>query len=322
MVKLPKDPNAPTRPMTAFILWAGEARKEIASEHPDYSITEIAKVLGKKWKKVDEDEKGPFVEKADKLKAKYQSARARYIKSSEYAAHQEVLKEWKKKQARKPFPKDPNAPKRPMSSYMFYVNEQRPEVIEEFPNLKFTDIVCLIGKRWNQLSSSDKEAYVDMASEAKAGYKKALTKYEGSSKHTKYQKEKAEYQAKQKEAKTKLAKKAMKPKKKKKASRSASRASSRSRSRRRAARRRSVTPKSAKRRSRSATKRRATKRRAAKTPKAPKRSSASSTSRSRSRSSARSASRSSSRRVSRKRRKASRSPKSPKRRARKRRTVA
>merc|ERR1719309_821265 len=162
----------------------------------------------------DDDEKSPFVDKADKLKAKYQSARAKYLKSAEYASYQEELKEWKKKQARKPFPKDPNAPKRPMSSYMFYVNEQRPEVVEEFPNLKFTDIVCLIGKRWNQLSSGSKEAYDEMSKDAKAEYKKALAKYEGSSKHTKYQKEKAEYQTKQKEARTKLAKKAMKPKKK------------------------------------------------------------------------------------------------------------
>jgi len=303
--------------MTAFLLWASETRKEIASDHPDYSITDIAKVLGKKWKKVDDEEKAPFVAKADKLRAKFISAKAKYSKTSDYTKYQEELKEWKKKQARKPFKKDPNAPKRPMSAYLCYVNEQRPEVIEEFPNLKFTDIVCLIGKRWNQLSSGDKEAYDDMARKAKAEYKKALAKYEGSSKHTKYQKEKAEYQANKKEARAKLARKAMKPKKKKsKASRSTSRSTtSRSRSRRRAARRRSATPRSAKRRSRSATKRRATKRRrAAKSPKAPRRSASTS----RSRSSTKTASRSPSRR--RKGRKST--SRSPKRRARKRRTVA
>merc|ERR1719334_3022260 len=73
------------------------------------------------WKDVSEREKEPFVAKAEKAKAKYESARAKYVKSADYAKHREELKEFKAKEARKPFPRDVNAPKRPMSSYMFFV---------------------------------------------------------------------------------------------------------------------------------------------------------------------------------------------------------
>merc|ERR550534_25749 len=210
------------------------------------------------WKKTNEAERAPFVKKAEKLKAKYESAKAKYLKTSGYAKFQEELKAWKAKAAKKPFPKDSNAPKRPMSSYMFFVNEQRPYVVSEHPDMKVTDVLRELGKRWSRLSSKQQAPYVVMQKEAKEEYMEELAKYQSTAKFKKYQKEKAEYQAKQKEAKrkasggsTKQAKKAKKPKR-----RSVSR--SRSSSRRRA-RRRASTPKAPSRRSASSS--RSTKRR-------------------------------------------------------------
>merc|ERR1719219_656511 len=187
------------------------------------------------WKKTSENEQAPFLKKAEKAKAKYESARAKYIKSSGYQKFQEELKEWKAKAAAKPFPKDSNAPKRPMSSYMFFVNEQRPYVVSEHPDMKVTDVLRELGKRWSKLTSKQQAPFVVMQKEAKEEYAKALAKYKNTAKFKKYQKEKAEYQTKQKEAKrkasggsTKQAKKVKKPRR-----RSASRSTSRSASRRR-----------------------------------------------------------------------------------------
>ena len=39
--------------------------------------------------------------------------------------------------------KDPNAPKRPSSSYLFYVNANRAKVKEENPDMAFGDIVSV-----------------------------------------------------------------------------------------------------------------------------------------------------------------------------------
>merc|ERR1719219_3270965 len=170
------------------------------------------------WKKTSENEQAPFLKKAEKAKAKYDTAKAKYLKSSGYAKFQEELKAWKAKAAKKPFPKDPNAPKRPMSSYMFFVNEQRPYVVSEHPDMKATDVLRELGKRWSRLSSKQQAPYVVMQKEAKADYTEALANYQNTAKFKKYQKEKAEYQAKQKAAKrkasggtTKQAKKEKKP---------------------------------------------------------------------------------------------------------------
>merc|ERR1719219_2454395 len=203
MVKAPKDPNAPKRPLSAYMLWAAATRDEVVEDNPEFSNTDVARFLGKMWKDVGEGEKEPFVQKAEKLKAKYESAKAKYIKSSGYKKFQEELKEWKAKAAKKPFPKDPDAPKRPMSSYMFFVNEQRPYVVSEHPDMKATDVLRELGKRWSKLSSKQQAPYVVMQKEAKEQYAEELARYQNTAKYRKYQKEKTEYQAKQKEAKRK-----------------------------------------------------------------------------------------------------------------------
>merc|ERR1719334_374009 len=163
------------------------------------------------WKKASEAEKAPFVKKAEKAKAKYDTAKAKYRKSSGYAKFQEELKEWKSKAAKKPFPKDSNAPKRPMSSYMFFVNEQRPYVVSEHPDMKATDVLRELGKRWSKLSSKQQAPYVVMQKEAKAEYTEALAKYQNTAKFKKYQKEKKEAKRKASGSSTKQAKKAKKP---------------------------------------------------------------------------------------------------------------
>merc|ERR1719187_1656838 len=140
-------------------------------------MIEITKKLGKMWKKVPDSERAGFVAKADKQRAKYAIAMARYKKTSNYAKHQEVIKEWKLKQAKKKFKKDPNAPKRPLSGYMLFVNAVRPQVVKENPEFSVTEVLSAIGKMWADVGASDKEKYNNKAAKLKKAYEKELEKY-------------------------------------------------------------------------------------------------------------------------------------------------
>lgn len=51
--KKPKDPNAPKRPMSSFLLFANERRAAMKEAHPEMSHTEITRELGNLWKTVD-----------------------------------------------------------------------------------------------------------------------------------------------------------------------------------------------------------------------------------------------------------------------------
>lgn len=57
---------------------------------------------------------------------------------------------------RKRKPKDPNAPKRPASSYIFFQNEVRQQLKASNPNLSNSELLSLISKRWQEMSEEDK----------------------------------------------------------------------------------------------------------------------------------------------------------------------
>ena len=52
--KAKKDADAPKRPMSAYMLWLNEIREQIKQENPGISVTELSKVAGEKWKKIDD----------------------------------------------------------------------------------------------------------------------------------------------------------------------------------------------------------------------------------------------------------------------------
>ena len=53
--------------------------------------------------------------------------------------------------------KDPNAPKRGLSAYMFFCQEQRQALKQEKPDMKVTEITSELGKRWRALPEEDKK---------------------------------------------------------------------------------------------------------------------------------------------------------------------
>jgi len=74
-------------------------------------------------------------------------------------------------------PKDPNAPKRPKSSYLFFCEDKRDDVKEDYPDLKATEITSKLGELWKALSDSDKTKYIEQAEEAKESYKENMSSY-------------------------------------------------------------------------------------------------------------------------------------------------
>jgi hypothetical protein len=53
-------------------------------------------------------------------------------------------------------PKDPNAPKRPASSYILYQNEIRKELREKHPGVTNSELLNIIAKQWAEMSEADK----------------------------------------------------------------------------------------------------------------------------------------------------------------------
>ncbi|KAF8561904.1 hypothetical protein P879_02849 [Paragonimus westermani] len=68
-----KDPNAPTRPPTAYLMWFNEHREEIAkSIGGSSSVAEVAKAAGERWRSMDSETKSKYQSRVDELKQKYE----------------------------------------------------------------------------------------------------------------------------------------------------------------------------------------------------------------------------------------------------------
>ncbi|GAA6037696.1 hypothetical protein JCM8097_002293 [Rhodosporidiobolus ruineniae] len=76
--KAKKDPNAPKRPLSAYMHFSQAERASVKEENPDVKFGEIGKILGARWKELDDEDKKPFEEKAKADKARYEKEKAAY----------------------------------------------------------------------------------------------------------------------------------------------------------------------------------------------------------------------------------------------------
>jgi hypothetical protein len=72
---------------------------------------------------------------------------------------------------------DPNAPKRGLSAYMFFANEQRDTVREENPGISFGQVGKVLGDKWKALSEKQREPYEKKAAADKKRYEEEKAKY-------------------------------------------------------------------------------------------------------------------------------------------------
>jgi len=73
--------------------------------------------------------------------------------------------------------KDPNAPKRGLSAYMFFANEQRECVRHENPGITFGQVGKALGEKWKNLTEKQRAPYEAKAAADKKRYEEAKEKY-------------------------------------------------------------------------------------------------------------------------------------------------
>jgi len=83
-----------------------------------------------------------------------------------------------KKKRRVKAKKDPNAPKRAKSAYLFFGSDKRAEINANNPGQSVVDTMKQIGSMWRDLRDKDKIPYQEMADEDKVRYEDEMKDYE------------------------------------------------------------------------------------------------------------------------------------------------
>lgn len=185
-----RDPDRPKRPTSGWMYFLQQYRGERKNAGETLKATEVMKAASTAWKEMPAPQRRPFEELAEADKRVYTKAMAEYVESGKKEA-------WKR---------DPDKPKRPMTSYMQFLKEFRASHAE----LKLTETSKLGGKAWKELTPQQREPYERQYEVRKQAYDEEMKKYTASGKEQVW-KEKVGIAAQEK----KLAEKAEKEKEKK-----------------------------------------------------------------------------------------------------------
>lgn len=76
--KTKKDPDAPKKAQSAYMLFCNEQRPVVKEENPTATFGEMGKLLGARWKELSEDDKAPYSQKAEQDKQRYAQENTAY----------------------------------------------------------------------------------------------------------------------------------------------------------------------------------------------------------------------------------------------------
>lgn len=156
-----KDKNAPKGPMSSYACFVQVIREEHKKKHPDENVVfaEFSKKCAGKWKEMAPKEKKRFEDMAQHDKERFTR------EMNEYGGPGKKVKR----------AKDPNMPKRALSAFFFFCDEQRPKVRAMHPEYRIGDIAKEMGHRWEDCPN--KEKYERLAMEDKARYETDMIAY-------------------------------------------------------------------------------------------------------------------------------------------------
>lgn len=198
-----KDPAAPKRPVSGFMHFAMEKREQIAAENPDMKVTEISKVLGEEWGKLEKGKGGTngtkkYDDLAAKDKERYETEKKAYDLDQEQQRalklqhdKEEALKMLQEsKQNAAALVVDPDAamaetkpvkktkkvkpagaPKKAKNAYNYFVMEKRAEIKASLPEaVTNQELLTEVGRQWKELDDAGRAPYAKLALQDKERY--------------------------------------------------------------------------------------------------------------------------------------------------------
>lgn len=165
---MPRDSSKPKGRTSAYSFFVQVCRMEHKKKHPDESVvfSEFSKKCGEQWKIMSENDKKRFREMAERDKKRYDLEMEDYVPPKN--------KDQGRKRRQK---KDPNAPKRPLTAFFWFSNDERANIKGKNPEYGIGEIAKELGRMWKEVGPDVKRKYEKMAERDKTRYQMELTSY-------------------------------------------------------------------------------------------------------------------------------------------------
>ncbi|XP_063697634.1 uncharacterized protein LOC134828586 [Culicoides brevitarsis] len=176
-------PSPPKRPLGAYLRYLKKVRPSIAANNPGKSPQEINTLVGEKYRNLDESEKKELQKGFQEEYRQYIIAMYEYRRTLTPAMKLNVetaRTERAARRARKTINQRKTAlgkPKRPPTAFAVFVGEKLKEIPKE-PNKLLKDYIKKIKRKWQKLSETEKNSYIDAAAKNLEKYKVALDEWE------------------------------------------------------------------------------------------------------------------------------------------------
>jgi len=161
------DSGKPRGRMTSYAYFVQTCREEHKNKHPDENVvfSEFSRKCADRWKPMSEKEKKRFQDMADRDKNRYESEMQHYVPPAG------------EKGRGKKRTKDPNAPKRSLSAFFWFSNDERARIKSLNPEYRIGDVAKELGRLWAQIDPSVKQKYEAMSERDKARYEREMSAY-------------------------------------------------------------------------------------------------------------------------------------------------
>lgn len=143
-----KDPNAPKRAKTSYIIFTCENREKMKNKYPQLSMIEINQKLAALWRNLSDEKKNSYKEKSEIDKQRYHEELSKYEK-----------------------------PKKSLSSYNIYFKDELKRLREKYPDTEVKDLFRQVSQNWKNIDEKLKKKYEKLAKKDKIRYESELYTY-------------------------------------------------------------------------------------------------------------------------------------------------
>jgi len=159
--------DKPRGRMSAYAYFVQTCREEHKKKHPNENVvfSEFSKKCAERWKTMNEPEKKRFHQMAEKDKKRWEAEMSTYVPKEGGRG-----KGGRKK-------KDPNAPKRALSAFFHFCNEERPKVKAQLGEATVGDVAKELGRRWQDCTEDQKAKYGALAARDRQRYEREMAAY-------------------------------------------------------------------------------------------------------------------------------------------------